>query len=345
MSTARLPPGIYLQFYRDGLPGGSQSERIANLRRYIGHTKDASKAGLSAVQGVVVHGFPRELIRNWKPWVQGLRDDGWLTAASWGLDGSQDNDGSRLTPSEKGECIARVLNEPDCIGGLADAEGQWDSTKDAQDDMNERGALQMMNAVRRDAPNKILGDQPWFAIDSHGELRKTPKAISDGGVFAGFPVDEFATGINWRRFRQAYCNNFTREFGKLRYKKVFDWMNRDWDKIAPAMRAAGLERDLGVTIQGYGWGDRIFDLVDCLLREIVTKGIEIVIWCDGLPDLTTRKAMLVVSRLIEEGYAQPGLDPRTIVSAYQREYNTRTGRKYTLSVDGLAGEQTYLSML
>lgn len=342
MTNQRLPSGIYLQIYRDALPGRNQGERVKSLCEYMGDVNDASKRGLAAVNGVVLHGFPRELIRNWEAYSKPLRDAGWMTLASWGADGSQDNDGSRLTAQEKGDCIGEVLSRTSCSAGLVDAEGQWDSKKDAQDDMDESGALAMMKSIRRKAPTKFLGDQPWFAIDSHGELRRTPKPIESGGVFAGFPVDEFAVDINWRRFRQAYCNNFTRQFGNLRYSKVFSWMDRDWNRIAPAMAAAGLTRDLGVTIQGYGW--RLFDEVDCMLREIVTKGNEIVVWCDPLPDLTTRKAMFIVSRLIEEGYACPGLDPRTIVLSYQREYNTRTGRKYNLSVDGLAGEMVYQSM-
>lgn len=343
MSNAKPPAGIYLQIYRDALPGRTQADRIKSLTDFMGHTKDSSRRGLGAVEGVVIHGFPREMIRNWSAWAKPLRDAGWLTAASWGLDGSQDNDGSRLTASEKGECMGEVLAREDCLAGLADAEGQWDSKRDAADDMDERGALSMVRALRKVVPTKLFGDQPWFAIDSHGELRRVAKSIEEGGVFAGFPVDEFATEINWRRFRQAYSNNFTREFGNLRYKKVFDWMNRDWAKITPALKAMGLERDLGVTIQGYGW--RLIDEVDCILREIVTRGCEIIVWCDPLPDEVTRKAIFIVSRLIEEGYAQAGLEPRTIVSSYQREYNTRTGRKLNLTVDGLAGDQTYQSML
>lgn len=341
--TANIPSGVFLQIYRSELPGSNQKERIDSLAEYVGKYNNRQARGFGIVRGIVVHGFPRDLTRNWRSWSSRIADLGWIALASWGADGSLDEDETALTAEEKGECIGTVLAHEDCAAGLVDAEGKWDSDSGPGDDMDEQGALALMRKVRQIAPHKPLGDQPWFAIDSHGELRRKPMPIDKGGVFAGFPVDEFATGIDWGRFRQAYCNNFKREYGDLRYKKVFSWMNRDWAKIEPAMAAAGLSRPLRVTIQGYGW--RLQDEVDCIVRETVTNSSEMVIWNEPLPDLTTRKALLIASRLVEEGHARPCVEPKDAIMAYQAAYNARSVKKMTLKVDGIAGEQTYSSML
>lgn len=265
-----------------------------------------------------------------------------MVLASWGLDGSSDEDGSWLTAAEKGTLVGQVLADPYCRAGLLDAEGQWDSKTGPSDDMDENGALVLGAAIRKVAPNALVGDQPWFAIDSHGSVRSKPQPISSGSVFQGFPVDEFATSINWRRFRQAYCNNFTKRWGVDRYRKVFSWMEKDWSSVDRALSTQGLSRPLGVTIQGYGWV--LHHLVDCILTEVFFKGQEVIIWCDPLPDTTTMNALFIVQKLIREGFAQNGVSAKTIVSSYQKHYNSSPSKRVTLDVDGWAGKNVLESM-
>jgi hypothetical protein len=337
-----LTPGVYLQIYRSALKGSNQAEKIGSLRSFLGSKSDASNRGLNSVCGVVLHGFPRELTKNFITWAKPIREAGWLTLASWGLDGATDDDGSRLTAAEKGSLVGQVLVDPYCRAGLLDAEGQWDSDTGADDDMDESGALALTAALRKVAPNALVGDQPWFAIDSHGSVRKKPQPIDKGSVFQGFPVDEFAACINWRRFRQAYCNNFTKQWGVNRYSKVFSWMEKDWKIVDDALRTQNLSRPLGVTIQGYGWV--LHHLVDCILTEVVTKSQEVIVWCDALPDATTMNALFIVQRLDQEGFLQTGRPSKEIVSDYQRKYNQRSDKKTTLVVDGWAGTNTLSSM-
>jgi hypothetical protein len=330
---------VFLQIYRHALAGRTQADRIKTLTKFVGNAATRKDQALNVVGGIVLHGFPRELRRNWDTWSKELIDRGWPALASWGVDGQTDDDGTALTAVEKGECIGEILALSSCSAGLIDAEGQYDSDKGPEDETDESGALRMMSKIRSIAPTKPLGDQPWFAIDSHGELRKTPKPIEAGGVFAGFPVDEFAKDINWARFRQAYLNNFTRQLGDRRYKRIFDWMDRDWGRITPALRSAGLERTLALTIQGYGW--RLHDLVHCILREIATRKNEIIIWCDALPDETTLQALRIVSALLKGGFVVEGASPEDIVRRFQEAYNASDVKKKTLVVDGLAGPEVY----
>ena len=70
--------------------------------------------------------------------------------------------------ARKGDLVGQLLAKPTCSAGLLDAEGQWDSDLGPADDMDEQGALELGEALRRRAPSARVGDQPWYAIEAHG---------------------------------------------------------------------------------------------------------------------------------------------------------------------------------
>jgi hypothetical protein len=321
-----IPPGPYLQIYRDAIRGRTPQEKRDKLARYCDRIRDLG------LPGVIFHGFCRDLCRNWIGLAK-LADDRQLVAMSaWGLDGSQDDDGSTLTPAEKGQCIGEVLANVSCAAGFADAEGAWDSCTGPDDGTGEQGALVMGNEIRKRAKRALLGDQPWFAIDSHGGLRQRPRPLGSGGPFAGFPVDEFSSYVDMH-FPQAYANDFTREYGKARYPRVFGWMERDWRKIERVFDPLGLRRPRGVTIQGYGW--RAHDLCDCLLGWWVRRQQPMPIWVEPWPDEVTIQCIRGVQKLLVEGFAGPGIAPVDAVRAWQEDANTHGAG---LVVDGQLGE-------
>lgn len=296
------PPGIYLQLYRGAMHGGRPE--------LTGYVDRIAELGLP---GVIFHGFPRELLGQWPSLAKLAQDRGLLALAAWGLDGSKDNDGTRLTPAEKGDLVGRVLARPDCAGGLLDAEGQWDSDTGPADDMDEPGALELCRALRARAPSAWVGDQPWYAIDSHGSVRRTRKPIDQGGCFAGFPVDEFATAVTWGRFRQAYIYRTT---GGPGYAATFARMDREWATVSPALAAAGLERPLRVTLQAYRW--LLHEQVHAILDRGVRVSAPVVLWCSPWPDAVALAAIRAVLWLQREGHASPGVDAREAVRRAQR---------------------------
>jgi len=329
-------PGIYLQIYRGKITGSPQ-KKLDTYKRYC---DDIRVLGLP---GVVWHGFPHELTHNWDQIARIATERGLLALAAWGLDGSIDEDNTRLTAREKGLLVGEVVARPNCKAGLSDAEGQWDSTVDANDDMNESGALEFGSAMREKAPLAIIGSQPWFALDSHGELRRTPRPLGAGGPFAGFPVDEFrAMASNWFDFPQAYANNFTSQWGERRYEKTFAWMERDWTHIEPALEAAGIARKRSITIQGYGWSPR--SLSHCLLDWWTKRQLPVIVWSEPWPEPLTLRVIRGVSLLIARDFAIPGIDPRDAARAYQIDYNRTAPVGKKLDEDGWMGEKTLRSL-
>jgi len=327
-----VAPGVYVQIYRDSVHGPTPQGRRDALARLV------ERLGQLSLPGVVYHGFARELVRNWPGLVEIAVDNGLHPMASWGLDGTRDNDGTRLTAKEKGECIGEVLRDPMCVLGLADAEVAYDTDQGLDDDTDEAGALVMGEQVRKLAPSALFGDQPWFAMDSHGELRPKPRPIGRGGPFAGFPIDEFASVVNGH-FIQAYCNDFTRQFGEERYDRVFNWMERDWNKIDRAFEPVGLRRFRSITIQGYGW--RLRDLARCLLEWWVRRQYPVIMWSEPFPSSDTIRVVQGVQRLVVEGFACPGIDPIEAVRSWQIDANEHGAN---LDTDGYLGNKglTYM---
>jgi hypothetical protein len=224
-----------------------------------------------------------------------------------------------------------VLAKPSCVAGLLDAEGQYDSDTGPADDMDEAGALTLCKAIQFAAPNAWVGDQPWYKITSHGDVRRTAKPIEQGGTFSGFPVDEFATVCNWGRFRQAYIYN---DLGAY-YRPTFDAMDKSWAEIAPSLRSLGLERPLRVTLQGYRWKSHEF--VDALLSRGSCRGEPVVIWCDPMIAAPEERGLRFVLWCEREGFVSVGASAVDVVKAAQAALN-RSGAR--LDVDGAAGDAT-----
>lgn len=322
-------PGVYLQLYRGAIRGRSLQERRDRLARYCDEIAAMQTRGL--VQGPVFHGFCEDLRDAWPRLAELATHRSLPALASWGLDGRD------LSAETKGDLIGQVLASPDCAAGLLDAEGQWDSDLGPADDMDEAGALALGRALRARAPDTPVGDQPWFAIEAHGDVRRTARPLGQGGVFAGFPVDEFAAVTSWGRFRQAYIYNAR----GARYAPTFERMDREWAAIAPALRSGGLERPLRVTLQAYGW--RLHEQVHAILDRCVRPAVPLVLWCDPWPDDVTLAALAFVELLVREGFAAPGVDAREAVRLWQRSYNAHASEVHQISVDGWAGTDTALA--
>lgn len=311
------------------------------------YCETAKAAGLEAIAW---HGGPRYMLAHWAALSKIANDHGLLAGAAFGLDGTQDFDGSELTPQEKGELMGHVLAFVSCVFALGDAEGRWDGLKKVLAHMDEAGALALgeaMRAVLRAAmcENKLVGDQLWFAIESHGDPRHPGRPIGSGGPFKGFPADEFAAKmVNWIRFRQLYCNN---EHDKGRYRRDKAWMERDWTKFDQDLIASGnsnLVLELGVTLQSYGWDDILGDLAECLIEYVVCKSQPVIAW--GEPTMSPAFIAVVkgVHVLRDERFAMVGVAPRDAVRAYQTAYNKLAAVGEQLTVDGDMGLLTLRTM-
>lgn len=322
-------PGIYLQIYRGAIRGRTLQERRDTLARYCDAIAEMRTRGV--VRGPVFHGFCEDLRDAWPRLAELASARGLPALASWGLDGRD------LSARQKGDLVGQVLAAPSCAAGLLDAEGQWDSDLGPADDMDEGGARDLCDALAARAPGAWVGDQPWFAIEAHGDIRRTAKGPREGGVFAGFPVDEFAAVTTWGRFRQAYIYNTRGGF----YRPTFERMDREWANLTPALRSAGLERPLRVTLQAYGW--KLHELVHALLDRCIRPQEPLILWCDPWPDEVTLAALRLVEMLVREGFAGPGIDARAAVRAWQQSFNVRAPSEHQLSVDGWAGVDTALA--
>jgi len=299
------PPGIYIQLYRGGIRGGEKT-----LVRYL---KTLKKERLP---GVIMHGGPQELTTSWNRLAVLAQDQGLLPMVSWGLDSP------KTSAIDKGKYMGEVLQRPSCLAGLIDAEAYWDGGARDQD------AILMCQEIRKLAPDKPLGDQPWFAIQSHGDPEK-------GGTFRGFPVDEFALFVTWSRFPQGYCNNFIKQYGTEAYEIIFAWMEKDWTLLEKHLKPS-MVRPRSVTIQGYRWN--ITDEIHCLLKYHLQLHQSVIIWSDPFPDETTIKAIRFVYKLRDLGMTGPGITPEAAIRSFQVEYNKTAKRK--ISVDGIAGPKT-----
>lgn len=337
---ARFDGQALVQIYRGGISGSTPAVRRSLLARYV------ERLAAMGHEGVVFHGFPRELAGAWGGLAALASDHGLAALASWGLDAERDNDGTPLTGAEKGALMGTVLAAPTCAAGLADAEGRWDTGTGPDDVTDSDDALAMGEALRKAAPDALVGDQPWFAIDSHGSVRRKPKGAD---VFEGFPVDEFAVkGVNWYRLRQLYMNQagFKARWGGRRFEEGHAWMERDWGRIAPALEAAGLDRPLSVTLQMYGWGpDALDDLVWCLLYYRATLRRPVVGWADPFPTGEALRCLDAAQRLIDLGFAGLGVDPVDAVRGFQIEFNRTAPAAKRLVEDGRCGPRTQAVLL
>ncbi len=278
----------------------------------------ASHAARLGLPGVVLHGGPRSLRRRLERGsaLARVRNVGIACAFALGVDGAQDSDGSRLTVEEKADALADLHDAHAPPFVIANAESTWDGDDGAADDMDKAGALRMGARFRARCPKAIVIDQPWFAIDSHGEERKTARPLGEGGTFAGFPSDEFASWVDVRA-PQVYFRNFGASDPSA-YRRVFAWHHRDWTKHDASLARLNLVRPRTYTLQAYGHHVRPHDFVDALLS---VRDRPSVLWWDHeyvarWP--VTAACLEAVRRMIAEGHAPDGREPRECVRSWQR---------------------------
>ncbi len=113
-------------------------------------------------------------------------------------------------------------------------------------------------------------------------------------------------------------------------------MDREWGAITPALRAAGLERPLRVTLQAYGW--LLHEQVDAIVGRGVSADAPVILWCDPWPDAVALRAIAAATWLEREGYACVGVEARDAVRAAQEALNREGAR---LTVDGWWGDATH----
>jgi hypothetical protein len=288
-------------------------------------------AGMSAV---AFHLGPRGLAARWDALAGIAADHGLAAVAASGVDGAS------LGARGKGRLLGAVLARPSCRALLVDAEGQYDTDTGPADETDAGGALALGEEIRA-LSSKPVGDQCWFAIQSHGDGRPRDPA----NPFGGFPADEFAQScVNWGRFRQLYCNNMR---GASRYARTREWMHRDWLQFDDDLRRAGradLVRPLGLTLQGYGWRDIVPDLVDALLEQTVGRGLPVFLWAEPTPAPETLACVRAVHKLRAEGFANVGRSPADAVRAYQAAFNATAPSDRQLTADGRCGPHTLASM-
>ncbi len=333
---------IIAQIYRGGVPGATEAIRRDKLALGVERLKRDMQS-----DSVCFHGFPRELVQSWDGLATLATNNGMNALASWGLDGERDNDGTPLTGKEKGECMGSVLAKSTCVAGLIDAEGRWDTNIGPTDVTNESNALAMGEALRLAAPSCLVGDQCWFAIDSHGSVRTEPLIADPQNAFRGFPVDEFARkAVNWFQFRQMYCNEagFVAQWGVHRYAKVRAWMERDWALLQAPFKAAGLTYNPGVTLQAYGWEDCLSSLMHCLISFNCEKMQPVILWSSWYPSAPVIAAVRGIEFLKARGYTGPDRDAATTVKLYQSAYNKLAPQNKQIDSDGACGEKTLASM-
>jgi hypothetical protein len=321
-------PRIYPQIYLDALHGGDSE--------LAGHLKTLQKLGLDPV----LHGSPRGLERRAVHLIQLCHDAGVNPAFSWGLDGTQDSDGTKLTAREKGLAIGHVLSLPTVRFGLLDAEGKHDRGGQDPEGTTEAGALELGRALREQAPEAPVGDQPWPWILSHGDVRRSAKPMGDGGVFAGFPVDEFALVANAGRYRQDYYLDWAPDA----YLRVSARMDVDWVPVQAALKPLGLDRKLGVTLQGYHHGAKPHHLAHAILRYGVGPAMALFIWAEPFPEALVLAVVQAVMLLQREGFAPAGCDPLEAVRAWQRDYNRRAPENKKIAEDGWLGYEALRAM-
>lgn len=319
-----VAPGPWLQLYRGAMRGG-RSELLSHLDTC------ARLQSEGVIAGVLPHGFPRELEKNALSISEECRSRGLRFGFSWGLDGSEDNDKTRLTTIEKGDCIGRVLRAiPSATLGGLNNEIQWDKENGADDDMGERGAVVLGQRIRALAPNVTLFNQPWPAILQHGDVRSKPLPIDKGGVFRGYPVDEMAVYCAFFA-DQRYWENW--KYRKDRYKYLNSWAEREWTTLNVALEGAGLRRPQTLTIQGYSHDEQPWTVVDAVLSR---RDRPVIVWSEPFPTKSTLRALRVGPELIKRGYLREGVSHLDAIKAFQRDAK--------ITVDGLAGNDTQTAL-
>lgn len=328
-----IPPGLYFQLFLDAFRG----DRRKKLEEFC----RSPLMNLSLVSGVIMHDFPKsrplagfssDPVKRAQEGIETIRASalGKRAGMAYGLDGRTDGDGSALTAEEKGERMGRAVAASRADVCLPNAETQWDSDLGPADDMDESGALRMGARYRAFAPMTYTIDQPWPMIDQHGQNRRVAKPIGEGGSFAGFPVEEFATWCD-ARAPQYYWANWYRTWGKDAYKKVWDWHQKEWKTVEDGMRALDpkLIKPRTVTIQCYGHDAYPWTAVDFLVRY--GTRYPIIGWSDPAPTAGFIECVVAAQRTLDEA-RRKNLEPIDYVKELQRAHG--------LTADGVIGPKT-----
>jgi hypothetical protein len=335
ISRPAPPPGIYVQVWLGAIKASSRGERLKKLAEFCRHAKR------SGVTGIVAHGFPRGMARDWDVLAPTITDEGLLACASVGLDGRRDEDGTTLTVQEKGDLVGALAAETTCAGVWLDAEGRWDRDEKPADDMNEAGALAFGKALRAAAPTAWVADQPWPILDVHGDVRRTARPIENGGVLTGFPADEFAAScVNGDRAVQLYWANWRAQWDDAAYEKLVTWHMRSWAAANEALTRAGLGRTLAATIQGYGHeatSASIHDVMHAVLTYAVERQTRLVVWSEPFPTRVVMQVLAAAADLIHRQFARPSETPETVIRRLQSALNVTVDGKYGLGTQKAHG--------
>jgi hypothetical protein len=325
-----FPHGLWLQVYlgsmtknAQGLPNVSQIERDL-----IGRALDL---GMS---GVLFHGGVRHFERHHQRYVDLAKHSGIRFGFAYGVDGTRDTDGTKLTTQEKGAIIGSLASSiPTMSMSVVNAEIQYDSDAGPEDDMDEAGAMAMGAQVRARAPDALIFDQPWFAIDQHGEARRQERPIDAGGPFAGFPSDEFASWINVRA-PQVYYRNFGAS-NPLAYRRVVSWHEKEWAEHDTLLEKHGLKRPRTYTLQMYGHHKRPQDFVHAL---VTLRDRPVIGWWDheyfrkSDQWRITCACVAAVKQIVDGGHAPPGRSARECIRSWQQALGLKDAQ-----LDGACG--------
>jgi|JI10StandDraft_1071094.scaffolds.fasta_scaffold00157_120 hypothetical protein len=316
-----IAPGLYFQLYLDAFRKGDK-------RRALKEFAESPLMQLGICTGIVGHDFPKnraigglsskfdaraeEIVKTicdatGKKLVAGL---------AYGLDGSGDHDGTRLTAKEKGQRMGLAVVRSKASVLLPNAETTWDRDEGPEDDMDEAGALEMGREIRAQT-NVFTIDQPWPMPDQHGENRRTPKPIGDGGSFAGFPIDEFGSWVD-ARAPQFYWANWYRFHQGRAYSKISAWMEKEWKTVEDGMRKLDpkLIKPRTTTVQGYAHDVYPWTLGNHLIRTVTTKPV--IMWNDPAPTPSTIEIIRVVDRVVSAA-REAGIHPVEQVGRIQTQ--------------------------
>lgn len=283
MSKPILPKGLYVQIYREKIPGNTFKKKLDNL------CKELDLYSSIGVVGILAHGFPSELdINKFKEFEQLCDDRGLICIPAFGL--NSDN------PELKGQKIGAVAAVAKSRILVLDAEGAWEDEKE-----DKKNAVILGKEIRKLAPDVLICDQPWPIPDVHWSM---------------FPWEEFADYIDISA-PQVYVNNWRSKWGKDAYEKFWEWHLRSWSKLETRLIKAGKGKPITIpTIQGYAW--MIEDLIDCLCKHDT-----MFIWSEpflsnGSKDKTdnTVRGIKAFNELKKRGFV--GVDA---VSLFQRSTN------------------------
>lgn len=266
MTTKTLSEGIYIQIYRDVIPGRTQNEKMRNLANKLDLFKSLG------VVGILMHGFTTEMdVDKFKELAKLCLDRGLLCLAAYGLNSSD--------PLGKAQRMAEVANLPECAALVLDMEGSWE---DEQSD--KQTAITLGVELKKLAPNVLIVDQPWPVPTVHWSL---------------FPWEETAAYVDIRA-AQWYCNDWKSQYGKERYNKCFTWFTNSWKQLDERLAKKNLVKPEIKTLQGYAWDDIFSDLVNCL-----TSNSTLFVWCEPWPSDGFIKGIKIKNELAKRGFIGP----------------------------------------